>query len=79
MSVVISGTLIALFCFVRESKTPFKVTLGRDNDVFDFKNKPNNSAKIDIDNIKLWKPVSGENIEELQNIIPHFKITRIAR
>jgi hypothetical protein len=57
-------------------KTPFKVTLGRDNDVSDFKKiikneKPNDLGKIDIDNIKLWKlnePVSSENIEELRGI-----------
>ncbi|CAG8747946.1 11942_t:CDS:2, partial [Rhizophagus irregularis] len=34
---MISGTLITLFCLVRESKAPFKVALGRNNDVSDFK------------------------------------------
>ncbi|RIB01947.1 hypothetical protein C2G38_2229211 [Gigaspora rosea] len=60
MSVVISGTPIALICFVRESKALLKVTIGRDNDVFDFKKiiknkKPNDLAKIDSDSINLWK------------------------
>ncbi|SRR6266542_5613239 len=76
MSVVISGTPITLFCLVRESKVPFKVALGRNNDVSDFKKfikneKSNDFAKIDIDNIKLWKlnqPVPSKNIEELREI-----------
>lgn len=76
MSVVISGTSIALFCLIRERKVPFKVTLGRNNNVSDFKKIikneiPNKLAKLDIDDINLWKlnePISYENIEELQKI-----------
>jgi hypothetical protein len=81
MSVVISSTPITLFCLVRESKTPFKVTLGRDNDVSDFKKiikneKPNDFAKIDIDNIKLWKlnePVPAKTLMSSEKL--HFKVT----
>ncbi|RIB09934.1 hypothetical protein C2G38_2146311 [Gigaspora rosea] len=76
MSVVISGMPIALFCLVRESKPPFKVTIGRDNDISDFKKNIKNKILNEFPNsainkIKLWKlnePVSSKNIEELQNI-----------
>ncbi|KAF0498169.1 hypothetical protein F8M41_020602 [Gigaspora margarita] len=76
MSVVISGTPIALFCLVRESKVPFKITLGRNKDVSDFKKIikneiPDEFPNHGIDKIRLWKlnvPVSYENIEELQKI-----------
>ncbi|CAG8732209.1 142_t:CDS:2, partial [Gigaspora margarita] len=58
------------------SKVPFKVTLGRNNDVSDFKKIikneiPNEFPNHDIDEIRLWKPnvpVSYKNIEELQKI-----------
>ncbi|CAB4417162.1 unnamed protein product [Rhizophagus irregularis] len=50
---MISGTLITLFCLVRESKVPFKVALGRNNDVSDF---------------KLNQPVLSKNREGLRGI-----------
>ncbi|CAG8522299.1 29647_t:CDS:2 [Gigaspora margarita] len=75
-SVVISGTPITLICLVQEREEPFKVVIGRNNDVFDLKTiimneKPNDLATIDDDNLKLWKldkPVPGEDIEELRKI-----------
>ncbi|KAF0534968.1 crinkler family protein [Gigaspora margarita] len=78
MSIMISGTPIALVCLVRGSEVPFKVTFGRNNDVFDFKKIikneiPNTLANLDINEIQLWKlnepiSVSSENIEKLQKI-----------
>ncbi|GES99319.1 hypothetical protein RCL_jg9427.t1 [Rhizophagus clarus] len=82
MSVVILVSLSHFFACPK-SKTSFKVTLGRDNDVFDFKKiikneKLNDFAKIDIDNIRLWKlnePVYSTNIEKLRKIT--LQITRM--
>ncbi|KAF0453080.1 crinkler family protein [Gigaspora margarita] len=75
-SVVISGTPITIICLVLEREVPFKVVIGRNNDVFDLKRiilneKPNDLATIDDDNLKLLKldkPVPGEDIEELRKI-----------
>ncbi|KAF0448601.1 crinkler family protein [Gigaspora margarita] len=75
-NVVISGSLIILVCLVQGSDEPFKVEIGRNNDVFDFKRiikyeNLNDFSKIDIDKFKLWKlnkPVPSEDIEELLKI-----------
>ncbi|CAG8648267.1 20480_t:CDS:2, partial [Gigaspora rosea] len=75
-NVVISGSPIILVCLVQGKDEPFKVEIGRNNDVFDFKRiikyeKPNDFSKIDITKFKLWKlnkPVPGEDIEELLKI-----------
>ncbi|RIB22181.1 hypothetical protein C2G38_2174613 [Gigaspora rosea] len=75
-NVVISGSPIILVCLVQGRDEPFKVEIGRNNDVSDFKRiimneKPNGFAKIDIDKFTLWKlnkPVPSEDIEELLKI-----------
>ncbi|CAG8685462.1 15307_t:CDS:2, partial [Funneliformis mosseae] len=75
-TVVISGIPISLYCFVREMGKPFKVIIGRNNNVSDLKEfiknaNSNNFATIDAYKINLWKlknPIPGENFEELQKI-----------
>ncbi|CAG8557062.1 5318_t:CDS:2, partial [Gigaspora margarita] len=59
-NVMISDLPIILVCLVQGSDEPFKVEIGRNNDVFDFKRiikyeKLNDFSKIDMAKFKLWK------------------------
>ena len=72
----ITGTPIMLWCLVGGSTSIFDITVGRDNRVSKLKEaikskKPNETAGVDADQLKLLKlknPVNDEHISDVQNL-----------
>src|SRR3954471_20536692 len=55
-----SGTLINLWCIVRENRSIFKITIGSGNDLDDLRKvikegKPNYFVNADADELVLWR------------------------
>src|SRR5581483_6930574 len=62
-----SGTLINLWCIVRENRSIFKVTIGSGNDLDDLRKvikekKPIYFANVDPDELTLWRTNVASNV-----------------
>ncbi|GBC29586.1 uncharacterized protein OCT59_008722 [Rhizophagus irregularis] len=66
-NIVPTGTLINLWCIVRENRSIFKITIGLGNDLDDLKKvikegKPNYFVNADADELILWRTNVASNI-----------------